>query len=165
MQSAIPAELAVSNDKFLATQRLSSDLSFSADVTPVQNLLNVSHVNINSITAPNRLDELEQFANSNDIHVLCTTETKLDETISQTLYTMQSFRTPFTKHRTRRGGGVAIFIRKNIACTRILELELEGIEWVWVKIRTNREIVMVCCIYRVRHKFCPLQKHGLNVDI
>ena len=60
---------------------------------------------------------------------------------------MQSFSPPFTKHRARQGGGVAIYARNNVACTRICELELEGVEWVWVKVRLKREIIMICCIY------------------
>ena len=109
--------------------------------------LNISHVNINSITAPNKLDELEQFATINSIHVLCATETKLDSTVSSTLYTMKAFSPPFTKHRTRRGGGVAIFARTNISCTRLQELEWDDLEGVWVKIRTKKETVLICCVY------------------
>lgn len=109
--------------------------------------INVSHVNINSITAPNRLDELEQFVNNNNIHILCATETKLDENVGQSLYTLQSFSPPFTKHRTRQGGGVAIFTRNNLACTRLCELELDGVEWIWIKIRTKRHTIIIGCIY------------------
>ena len=118
-----------------ATQQESNCLFPSSGVNRFQNNLNVSHVNINSITAPSRLDELEQFANSNDIHVLCITETKIDERVGQSLYTMKSFSPPFTKNRTRRGGGVAIYTRSNLACTRICELELEDVEWIWIKLR------------------------------
>ena len=134
-------------DNVSGTSHLSQCLYRSPSAIHLRNYLNVSHVNINSITAPNRQDELEQFANSNNIHVLCLTETKLDETVSQSLYTLQAFSLPFTKHRTRQGGGVAIFIRNNLACTRLYDLELDGIEWIWVKLRTKKHTVIISCIY------------------
>ena len=114
---------------------------------PLRTNLNVSHVNINSITAPNRLDELQQFVNNNNIHILCVTETNLDENVGPSLYTLQSFTPQFTKHRTRQGGGVAIFTRNNLACTRLCELELDGVEWIWMKLRTKRHTTIISCIY------------------
>ena len=90
-----PAKSASNIDKDRATQHMNNCLFLSpSSPFPLENDLNVSHVNINSITAPNRLDELEQFGNSNNIHVLCLTETKLDDTVNQSLYTMQSFSPP-----------------------------------------------------------------------
>ena len=51
------------------------------------------------------------------------------------------------KNRTRQGGGVAIFTRSNIPCTRICEFEFDDVEWVWVKIRTQKATVLICCVY------------------
>ena len=118
-----------------------------ADKPSFASSFNIAHVNINSITAPYWLDELEQFAESNHIHVLCTTETKLDTTVNKSLYTMSSFSQPLTRHRNRKGGGVAIYARNYISCTRICELELEDVEWVWVKIRVKCHAILICCVY------------------
>ena len=122
----------------------SSNTSYSSSC---QSGLNISHVNIYSITSPNRLDELEQFANSNHIHILCATETKLDSTVHPSLYTMSSFSSPFTRHRTRHGGGVAIYVRDNLASSRITELEFEDTECLWIKIRVQNETIIICCVY------------------
>ena len=127
-------------------QNHTGSFSSRTSVSSRASTFNVSHVNINSITAPYRLDELEQFTESNKIHILCTTETKLDAAVHQSLYTLSSFSQPFTKHRNRRGGGVAIFARKYISCTRICELELEEVEWVWVKTRVKNGTLMICCV-------------------
>ena len=123
-----------------------SSCTFQSSISH-NNGLNIAHVNINSITAPNRLDELEQFTYSNNIHVLCTSETKLDSTVHPSQYTMTSFSPPFTRHRTRHGGGVAIYIRDNIAATRDEWLEMEGIEWIWAKIKIKSQTLLICCIY------------------
>ena len=39
--------------------------------------IKIAHVNINGITAENKLDELEQFIETNTIQILAVTETKL----------------------------------------------------------------------------------------
>ena len=41
--------------------------------------LSIAHVNINSITAPGKLDELEQFVDSNNIHILALSEIKTEK--------------------------------------------------------------------------------------
>ena len=116
------------------SNRLSPPSYISCPSASSRHGLNIAHVNVNSVTAAGRLDELEQFTDLNNIHVLCISETKLDETVNPSLYILTSFGPPFTRHRTLHCGGVAIYIRKKLASTRIIQLELEGVEWVWVKV-------------------------------
>ena len=63
--------------------------------SPTQQL-RVAHVNINSITVENRIDELLQFVQTNNIKICATTETKLDNTVSPTLYQLEGCHAPFT---------------------------------------------------------------------
>ena len=121
--------------------------SRSCTARPTPDHLNISHANVNSLTTKNRLDELEQFANSYDIHIMCITETKLDSTVNQSLYKMDSFGLPHVKHRSRHGGGVAIYARSNIAVTRIPELETDNVESLWVKVRIKQTTLILCCTY------------------
>ena len=72
------------------------------------NTITLSHVNINSITAPNRLQEVMHFVKFNSVDVLAMTETKLDDSIHSSLYTIPNFHQPFTRHRTRPGRGDCI---------------------------------------------------------
>ena len=53
---------------------------------PTNKKLIISHCNINSITASDRIDELSQFVNINNIDILCLTETKLDQNVHPSLY-------------------------------------------------------------------------------
>ena len=107
----------------------------------------ISHVNINSVTAPYRLQELHQFAETNHVDVLALTETKLDDTINPDLYHLPNFHSPITKHRNRHGGGTALYARTSVPITRIPELELPGEEWIWAKININDSLIIICCIY------------------
>ena len=62
--------------------------------------ITIAHVNINSITAENKKDELEQFITTNDIQILALTETKLDNSTAESQYTIDGFHPPIIKHRT-----------------------------------------------------------------
>ena len=56
--------------------------------------VNISAININSITAPERPMELQSFVDSNDISILALSETKLDATIHPSLYSLEGFHAP-----------------------------------------------------------------------
>ena len=66
--------------------------------------LKISHVNINSITSPHRLDELSDFADSSSTDILMITETKLDDTVHPSLYKLHNYHDPYIKNRSRHGG-------------------------------------------------------------
>ena len=85
----------------------------------------VSHININSITSTDRLDELNIFTKTNNIDILMLTETKLDQNVHPSLYRVDDFQAPFTRHRNRHGGGIAIYAHDNISARRIHELEMD----------------------------------------
>ena len=55
--------------------------------------LSLAHVNINSITAPGKLDELQQFVETNAIQILALSETKTDSTVHPSQYTLSNFQT------------------------------------------------------------------------
>ena len=114
---------------------------------PTVRNINISHVNINSITAPGRLDELHSFVETNNIDILMLTETKLDSTVHPSLYELPYFHPPFLNNRNRHGGGTATYIRSNMSASRISDLELEGEEWTWTMIKINGLIIITCCLY------------------
>ena len=114
---------------------------------PSLNQLTICHVNINSITTPGRLDELNFFASEYNVDILTLSETKLDETVHPSLFNLSNFHAPFTKHRSRHGGGVAIYTRDHISTSRLHELECDEEEWIWTKTKTNSEIILTCSLY------------------
>ena len=112
-----------------------------------QDSLTISHVNINSITSPYRLHELHHFVDINHIDLLALTETKLDNTVHPDLYHIPDFHDPLTNHRTRHGGGTALYARTSLPIKRIPELELFGEEWIWAQIKCQNESFIICCVY------------------
>ena len=90
--------------------------------------LNIAHININSITAGNKVDELQHLVQMHDIKICALTETKLDDTISPSLYKLNGYHTPFIRHRNRNGGGVALYSHASLPIKRLEELELEDEE-------------------------------------
>ena len=124
--------------------------------------LTVAHVNINSITSPNRLQELEQFATLNHIDVLALTETKLDDTVHPNMFHLQQFHAPFVHHRNRHGGGTAIYVHKSLPVKRIHTLELSGEEWIWAMVKLKNVCLLVCCIYLPPHPSVQRQQDFIH---
>ena len=114
---------------------------------PIKKNIKICHVNINSITAHGRLDELNLFVDENNVDILALSETKLDETVHDSLFKMPNFHSPFTKHRSRQGGGVAIYTRNHISTCRLPELDCPEEEWIWTKTKINDEIILTCALY------------------
>ena len=118
---------------------------------PDRKQLTVSHININSITAESKIDELEQFITMNNIKVLALTETKLDSTVAVSQYSITNFHPPLTKHRTRHGGGVALYIHESLPVQRLTNIEIGDEEWIWAKIKTKDFTLIISCIYLPPH--------------
>ena len=90
-------------------------------------------ININSITSPGRIDELQCFVDDNRIDILALSELKIDSTVHPSLYSLREFHPPIVKPRTRRGGGTGIYVRKSLPFKRMDNLENDEIEAIWVK--------------------------------
>ena len=73
--------------------------------------------------------------------------TKLDETISPSLYKLDGYHTPFTRHRNRNGGGVALYSHASLPIKRLKELEFEDEEWIWAKVKLKNFTLLICCVY------------------
>ena len=97
--------------------------------------LTIAHVNVNSITVNNKLEELEQFVGANNIKILALTETKLVKTVADSQYFLKDFHPPPKRHRC--GGGVALYVLKSLPFLRLSNLEIGEEEWVWAKIKTH----------------------------
>ena len=109
--------------------------------------IKICHININSVTAHDKLDELADFTDVNKIDIVMLTETKLDTNVHPSLYKLDHFQNPYTKHRNRQGGGVAVYIRNTISSRRMCSLEMEDEESIWIQIKVKTRIILACCIY------------------
>ena len=119
-------------------------------------------VNINSITSPGRIDELQCFVDDNHIDVLALSEVKIDSTVHPSLYSLKDFHPPIVKPRTRRGGGTGIYVRKSLPFNRMENLENDDIEAIWVKIQVKDKLLVVCSTYLPPHTPADKQSHYLE---
>ena len=62
--------------------------------------------------------------------------------------TLPGYHPILRRDRPTFGGGIAIFIRENIAFKRKICLECKHIEQLWIEIATSYEKLLICCTYR-----------------
>ena len=60
---------------------------------------------------------------------------------------IRNFHQPFVRHRTRSGGGVAMYFNPALAATRLPGLEMFDEEWIWSKVRYINVTLIICCVY------------------
>ena len=119
-------------------------------------LLNIASYNINSITHGSRKDELESLAHNLNLAAICLTETKLDELVHDSCYTIQGYNIEY-KHRTRRGGGVCIYIRDDIPYIRASIIENKILEHVSIDLTVKGKKFNLNVIYRPPSRSTPDQ--------
>ena len=133
----------------LKNQLIMSGIETNPGPSDIENSkeLRLAHININSITAGTKRDELENFVDVNNIKILGLSETKLDDQIHPSLYKLKAFHTPLIRHRNRHGGGVALYFHTSLAMTRLPDLEVGEQEWIWAKTNLKNMTVITCCLY------------------
>ena len=103
----------------------------------------IGHLNINSIR--NKIHHLADIV-SNRIDILLITETKIDHTFPTTQFLMKSYSKPLRLDRTAFGGGLLLYIRKDIAF-RNLPLKFPGIECIFSEIIISKKKWLLICFY------------------
>ena len=119
---------------------------------PVKNIV-ISAININSITVPDRLEELQQFVKNNDINILALSEIKLDATDHPSLYSQDGSHPPLLRTRSVKGGGVAVYVKNTFPFSQITEHENDAFEALWVKIRVQKSAITLCSCYLPPHTY------------
>ena len=71
----------------------------------------IGSLNINSLT--NKFDALNVIVN-NQVDIVILDETKLDDTFTEDQFCIEGFSKPYRLDRNRNGGGVMIYVRKDI---------------------------------------------------
>ena len=99
----------------------------------------IVHYNINSILAPDKIDQLSDICQTLKVDVLIISESKLDHTIPNNLILMPGYHEPLRHdrpHNGRHGGGVLMYISENLAFQQRTEFQSEFFEHVWA-VRIN----------------------------
>lgn len=106
--------------------------------------LQVFNWNIRSIR--NKIDILDDIAS--ECHILCLTETHLDEQIKTSDILLDTFSSPFRRDRNFAGGGVLMYISEILYSKRRLDIESNHYEAIWAEVKINTTTIMVCAVYR-----------------
>ena len=70
--------------------------------------LSFMHVNVNSIVAGSKLDEISALVSEFRLDIIAVTESWLDDSIESHEISLAGFQLPFRRDRNRHGGGVLI---------------------------------------------------------
>ena len=132
------------------------DLS-SGDFSQVNTkLLNIASLNVNSITHGSRRDEIESLAHQLNLAAICLTETKLDDLVHDSCFAIQGYNIEY-KHRTRKGGGVCIYIRDDIPYVRASRVESKVLEHVSIDMTVRGKKTNLNVLYRPPSRSTPEQ--------
>ena len=126
-------------------------LSYNYDLSngsPIDtNNFTIVHYNINSITAPGRLDQLSDISSVLKLDILVLTESKLDDTIPSNLITLPGYHEPLRRDRNRHGGGVLVYISENLIFNHQKHLQSENYEHIWVDIKSGNAKFALNALY------------------
>ena len=111
-----------------------------------------AHYNINSITAPGRLETFESVSKTLNLSYLIINESKLDETISTNLICLSKFHEPIRRDRTRQGGGCLVYISKRFSFKQHPELQSEYFEHIWIDVRVKSKVHSINSLYRPQNE-------------
>ena len=140
-----------------------SDLSYLSDLdnecqsynydlsngSPIDtNNFTIVHYNINSITAPGRLDQLSDVCSILKLDILILTETKLDHTIPSNLITIPGYNEPIRRDRNRNGGGVLVYVAENLIVNHQDHLQSPNYEHIWVDVKCGKASFAINALYR-----------------
>ena len=115
------------------------------------NNFKIVHYNVNSILAPDRLEQLSNVCQTLKIDVLVITESKLDNTIPTNIIIIPGYHEPLRHDRQvngRNGGGVLVYIKECLPFKHQIEFQYEQFEHIWVDIKIQNKIFAVNALYR-----------------
>ena len=99
-----------------------SDILKNIKIQNVNRLI-IAQLNINSIK--HKFYTLKEIIQDN-IDVLVTTESKLDETFPSSQFNIEGFSPPYTKDLNKHSGGVMIYVREDLACKELQIIKNSG---------------------------------------
>ena len=110
--------------------------------------LHISHLNVHYLYP--KLDEIKLTLNmQSNIDIFCTCETFLNPTFSNNEIEINGY-TLFRRDRQSHGGGLVIYCKNRILCTRRDELEMDDLETMWLEVKQpgHKQTFLLCYCYR-----------------
>ena len=122
----------------------------------------VGHLNINSIRK--KIDLLGDII-QDKVDILLVSETKINDSFPTAQFKLNGFDTPYRLDRTKSGGGLLFYFRKDITTKRI-SLVSEGIECILVEMTISKKKWFIAGLYNPHKKFTStfLKTVSKNLD-
>ena len=135
----------LSTDSAISSNDSISNESDSIFTKQFNSCLSLIHLNIQSICP--KLDIIN--GNLRDFDILCFTESWLDPNVNDSELMLDNFNIPFRHDRQdRAGGGVIVYTKDHLYCKRRHDLEIHGIECVWLEIIEKSQKYLIGTFYR-----------------
>ena len=99
-----------------------------------------------------KIDELQVIASNFNVSIICVTETWLKNYIADDSVSINGFYCERRDRVNRRAGGVACCVKNDVLYSRIVELEDQSFEVLWLKIMPKKlprafSCIILACIY------------------
>ena len=133
----------------------------------VNNVL-IGHLNINSLA--NKFDALSEIV-KDKLDILVISETKLDDSFPENQFLIEGFKKPYRFHRNSNGGGVMLYIRKDIHCKELKNNFSKNIEAIFVEINLRKSKMLLVGTYHSKHPLYGtndieyFEQIGLSLDV
>ena len=126
-------------------------------------LFNVGFYNVNSITFGDRINQLYDYCRKLNLSILGICESKLDDTISTSIYSIPGYNLEHL-HRNRHGGGILCYIHESLPYVRRQNLEVKSkeIEQISIDVTIKNKIVNINILYRPPDDHLESQNEFLN---
>ena len=112
------------------------------------------HYNVQSLLA--NVDQLQMVLSH--FNAIAFSETWLSPDIQEDKIMFQNYQKPFRKDRPDDAyGGVIIYVKNNIPCKHRTDLEVGGVESVWLEIKPKNETVLFATFYRAPNSTSEVQ--------
>ena len=112
--------------------------------------MTVIHLNAGSIR--NKIDIVSTETSKYDI--VTVSETWLKDNIENNDILLPGFSPPFRLDRNGYGG-VAIYAKSDIISKPRVDLHVDGLEAIWIEVRENNKILLICSMYRPPESLVP----------
>ena len=105
----------------------------------------IGYLNINSLR--NKIIDLREIMSKAPHDIVCTDETKLDESFPDFHFHMESYQfPPFRRDRNSKGGGKLVFVKNGLIAKRVKDLETIVSETICIELTITKKkwCILIC---------------------
>ena len=116
----------------------------SGELQIIEHNFSIVHYNVQSLLL--KVDQVQIELSHFDVIAL--SETWLSPSTTDEVISFPTFQKPYRKDRQDHYGGVIVYVKQNIPCKRRHDLEINGIECIWLELKLKSKTVLFSVIYR-----------------